>query len=215
MTPHRPKNAKPAAKTLNPAGNARYNSATALIVVDVQNDFADPAGSLYVRGGYQIIPAINAEIRAAVAAGAFVVYTADWHPPLTPHFVSGGGIWPAHCVRDTPGAAFHPALSILGPVVRKGVHGEDGYSGFTLVDPKSGRKSSTELDGLLRKHGIKKLVVCGLATDYCVGATALDGARLGYATRVPRRAIRAVNLKPGDGATTLAELRAAGVKVVA
>ena len=209
-----PKTTK-ATKAINPVGNARYDKVTALIVVDVQNDFADPKGSLYVKGGYQIVPAINNEIRAAAAAGAFVVYTQDWHPPVTAHFVNGGGIWPVHCVRESWGAAFHPALHVAGPVVRKGSRGEDGYSGFSTMDPKTKHRNATELDALLRKHGIAKLVVCGLATDYCVKATALDGARLGYATRVPRRVIRSVNLAAGDGAAALAAMRAASVKIIA
>ena len=193
----------------------RYDERTALIVVDVQNDFADPAGSLAVKSGADIVPAVNREIRAARAANAMVVYTADWHPARTPHFKSDGGIWPAHCVRDTWGAAFYPTLEITGPVVRKGVHGEDGYSGFSTRDPhRPDRKAPTELAAKLRAAGIERLVVVGLATDYCVKATALDGLLLGWPTRVVRRAIRAVNLAKGDGAAALADMRAAGVKIV-
>jgi nicotinamidase/pyrazinamidase len=199
------------------AAAARYDAATALIVVDVQNDFADPKGALAVKGGEAIIGAINGEIRAAKAAGALIVYTQDWHPATTPHFARDGGIWPVHCVRDTWGAALHPNLLYLHPggqVVRKGVHGEDGYSGFSVKDPKSGQQSATELQFILRKSGIARLVVCGLATDYCVKATALDGAKLGYPTRVLRDAIRAVNLNKGDSAKAIAEMRVAGVKIV-
>jgi nicotinamidase/pyrazinamidase len=192
----------------------RYDPKTALIVVDVQNDFADPAGGLSVKGGAAIVPAVNREIRAAHAAGAYVVYTQDWHPAHTPHFAADGGIWPVHCVHNTWGAALHPALELGGPTVRKGVHGEDGYSGFTVIDPKTHRKSPTELAAKLRAAGIERLVVVGLATDYCVKATALDGAALGWPTRVVRRAIRAVNLAKGDGAAALADMRAAGVKIV-
>src|SRR3954447_20563178 len=130
----------------------RYGPATALIVVDVQNDFADPAGSLSVTGGATIIPTINAEIEAARSAGAVVVATQDWHPPVTPHFAKDGGIWPVHCVADTWGAELHPDLAL--PVdalrVRKGVNGEDGYSGFTTRDPVTGDTTRTELDGLLK-----------------------------------------------------------------
>src|SRR6478735_541982 len=97
---------------------------TALIVVDVQNDFADPGGSLYVEGGDGIIPAINERIAQARTSGALVAYTQDWHPPETPHFVPWGGTWPVHCVRDTWGAALHPDLDVDGPVVRKGTGGE-------------------------------------------------------------------------------------------
>jgi len=78
-----------------------YDDSTALVVVDIQNDFADPAGSLYVPTGEDVIPLANDEITAARDAGARIVYSQDWHPPTTPHFVTDGGIWPVHCVRDT------------------------------------------------------------------------------------------------------------------
>src|SRR3990172_5115624 len=106
-----------------------YDAATALIVVDVQNDFADRAGGLYVGGGEAVVPIINAEVSRARAAGAPVFYTQDWHPPSTPHFAKDGGVWPIHCVRETWGAALHPDLAVAGPVIRKGANGEDGYSG--------------------------------------------------------------------------------------
>ena len=92
----------------------RYDERTALVVVDVQNDFADPAGSLTVPGAEEVITAVNEEIEAAAAAGAAIVYTQDWHPPRTPHFVTDGGPWPVHCVRDTWGAELHPALDGQG-----------------------------------------------------------------------------------------------------
>lgn len=192
----------------------RYDLATALIVVDVQNDFADPAGSLSVKGGDAIVPFINAQIAKARAAGALVVYTADWHPERTPHFASDGGIWPDHCVADTRGAAFHPALAVEGPVVRKGSHGEDGYSGFTMRDPATGETIPTELEGLLRERGVTHVVVVGLATDYCVRWTALDALRLGFATEVLADGIRAVDLAPGDGDRALEEIAAAGGSIV-
>jgi nicotinamidase/pyrazinamidase len=191
-----------------------YDSATALVVVDVQNDFADPAGSLYVKGGEAIIPAVNEEIRRATAAGALVVYTQDWHPPHTPHFAQDGGVWPVHCVQETWGAALHPQLQVVGPVVRKGANGEDGYSGFTMRDPRTGATVPTELEGLLRQRGIRRVVVCGLATDYCVKATALDAARLGFETSLLRDAIRAVDLQPGDGERALTEMAEAGVAIL-
>ncbi|HEX5396685.1 MAG TPA: isochorismatase family protein, partial [Candidatus Limnocylindria bacterium] len=97
-----------------------YGERTALLVVDVQNDFADPAGSLSVRGGEGIIGRVNDEVARAVAGGALVVYTQDWHPEHTPHFAQDGGIWPVHCVADSPGAALVPGLPVVGPVVRKG-----------------------------------------------------------------------------------------------
>jgi len=192
-----------------------YDTTTALIVVDVQNDFADPTGNLSVAGGDAIVPYVNGQIAAALAGGAFVAYTQDWHPPSTPHFAKDGGPWPVHCVAGTWGAAFHPALTAdAGPSVRKGANGEDGYSGFTMRDPLKGATVPTELDGLLRGRGIRRVVVCGLATDYCVRATALDAAALGYQTSVLVDGVRAVDLQPGDGAGALAELVEAGVELV-
>ena len=191
----------------------RYAPQAALIVVDVQNDFADPAGSLYVRGGDAVVPLINREAWGAVRAGSFVVYTSDWHPESTPHFAKDGGIWPVHCVIDSWGAAFHPGLDVVGPWVRTGSNGEDGYSGFTMRDLVSGETKPTELEALLRVRGIERVVVCGLATDYCVKATALDAARLGFKTTVLADAIAAVDLQPRDGEKAIDEMRAAGVVI--
>ena len=178
-----------------------YDPATALIVVDVQNDFADPAGSLSVADALAIIPRINAAIALARSTGATVVYTQDWHPDTTPHFAKDGGIWPVHCVHDTWGAELHPALDAPAeaPRIRKGANGEDGYSGFTMRDPQTGETRPTELDELLVERAIERVVVCGLATDYCVNATALDAIRLGYETYYLEDAVAAVNLEPGDG----------------
>ena len=191
----------------------RYDAATTLVVVDVQNDFADPAGSLSVKGGDAVVPVINRETEMATSAGALVVATQDWHPESTPHFAKDGGIWPVHCVADTWGARLHPDLEIAddAPRVHKGANGEDGYSGFTMRDPTSGEETPTELDGLLRERGTKRVVVVGLATDYCVSATALDAARLGYTTAVLTDAIAAVDLQPGDGERSLEAMREAGV----
>ena len=191
-----------------------YRPSTALVVVDVQNDFADPAGSLSVRGGSEVVPVVNREVQTALEAGATIVYTQDWHPPDTPHFAKDGGIWPVHCVQGSWGADFHPDLRVEGPVVRKGSHGEDGYSGFTMRDPETGETGPTELEGVLREREVEHLVVVGLATDYCVKETALDGRRLGFATTVLAEAIRAVDLQPGDGDRALEELRDAGVELV-
>jgi nicotinamidase/pyrazinamidase len=190
---------------------ARFAPGTGLVVVDVQNDFADPGGSLAVAGGEDIVAVVNAAVAEARGAGGSVVYTADWHPPHTPHFAADGGIWPVHCVAGTWGAEFHPRLAVDGPVVRKGANGEDGYSGFTMRDPATGRTTPTELDGILRAAGVRQVVVCGLATDYCVKATALDAVALGFETTVLLDAIRPVDLAPGDGQRALDELTAAGV----
>ncbi len=191
-----------------------YDPQTALIVVDVQNDFAAADGSLYVRGGEQVVPVINAEIEGARAAGATVVYTADWHPGTTPHFAKDGGIWPVHCVGGRWGSEFHPDLVVDGPVVRKGVNGEDGYSGFTTRDPVSEEIVPTELPELLADQGISKLVVAGLATDYCVRSTVLDALARGLPVSLLTDAIRSVDLEEGDGDRAIAEVEAAGCVLV-
>jgi len=191
-----------------------YDPRTALIVVDVQNDFADHAGSLYVPGGERVIDDVNAEIARARAAGAPVLYTQDWHPSSTAHFAKDGGIWPAHCVEDTWGAAFHPGLVIDGEVVRKGREGGDGYSGFSVRDPLSGDVTATVLDELLRSGGVERVVVVGLATDYCVVETACDARMLGYGVEVAASAIAAVDLSPGDGDRAIVRMRDAGVELV-
>jgi len=189
----------------------RYDLWTALIVVDVQNDFADPAGSLAVAGAPAIMPAIEAEIAAARAADALVVYTQDWHPAVTPHFAKDGGTWPVHCVHESWGAEFYPGLTVDGPIVRKGANGEDGYSGFSMRDPDSGETTPTELEDLLRQRNIERVVVIGLATDYCVRATAIDAHMLGFGTTVVRAAVAAVDLQPGDGERALAQLARSGI----
>ena len=190
-----------------------FDPRTALVVVDVQNDFADPAGSLHVPGGEDVVAPIDALVTTALEEGAAVLYTQDWHPPVTPHFASDGGIWPDHCVQGTWGAELHPGLRVRGPVVRKGANGEDGYSGFTMRDPRSGETMPTELERMLRERHIERLVIAGLATDYCVRATARDAVALGYATVVPRALVRAVDLQPGDGDRAVAEMAAEGVVI--
>ena len=191
-----------------------YDPQTALIVVDVQNDFADPHGNLYVSGGETVVPLINAEVAKAEQHGGHIVYTADWHPASTPHFAKDGGIWPVHCVGETWGADFHPALVLAGPIVRKGVDGQDGYSGFATRDPSTDRTEPTELAKLLRNAGITTLVVTGLATDYCVKSTALDGLAEGFSVTLLTDAVRAVDLEAGDGDRALAEMAAAGARLL-
>ncbi len=193
---------------------AAVDPRTALIVADMQNDFADPAGSLSVGGGADIVPIVNGHIRATRAAGALVAYTQDWHPAHTPHFAQDGGVWPVHCVMDSWGAELHPDLAVVGPIVRKGSHGEDGYSGFTMRDSATGATVPTELESVLRRRDVSRVVVCGLATDYCVAATALDAVELGFDTSVLLDAIRAVDLRPDDGHRALERLVAAGVTLI-
>ena len=189
-----------------------YDDQTALVVVDVQNDFADPKGSLFVEGGEVVVPRVNIEVMRALAAGAFIVYTQDWHPASTPHFERDGGIWPVHCVMDTWGAELHPGLDVSGPVVRKGSNGEDGYSGFTMRDPETGEEIPTPLRELLLERDIERVVVVGLALDVCVKATALDASK-DFQTAVVANASAAVELEPGDGERALEELRSIGVTI--
>src|SRR3954453_22789757 len=191
----------------------RYRPGTALIVVDVQNDFADPAGGLSVARGDQIIPAIDREIEMATAAGAIVVATQDWHPASTPHFAKDGGGWPVHCVAGTWGAELHPALTVVGPVVRKGTGGEEGYSGFTMRDPTTGATAGTGLEDAVRATGAHALIVLGLAGEVCVKATALDGVALGWSVTVPWSGVRSVELQPGDEKAAKDELESAGVRL--
>lgn len=193
---------------------AKYDPETALIVVDMQNDFADPAGSLYVRGGEEVVPLVNQEVELATRAHATVVYTQDWHPPSTPHFAKDGGIWPVHCVQGTWGAEFHPQLRVDGEVVRKGSGGEDGYSGFSTRHPESGEERPTELEGLLRERGVRRVVVAGLATDYCVKETVIDAAERGFEVAVLAEAVRAVELEPGDAQRAMEDVHRAGATVV-
>lgn len=193
-----------------------YGPDTALVVVDVQNDFADPTGSLFVGDAPTSLEFVNQQVAAAVAAGSTVAYTRDWHPPSTPHFVTEGGIWPIHCVADTWGAEFHPDLTVADPAIHilKGTGREDGYSGFSGHDAATGDATTTELHDLLSDSGAKEVVVVGLALDYCVRATAIDAAERGYATTVLADGTRPVNLSPGDGARAVADMVLAGVQIV-
>lgn len=187
-----------------------YDEKSALIVVDVQNDFADPEGNLYVPDGEQTVPRINTEVAAARKAGALVVYTQDWHPETTPHFEKDGGTWPVHCVADSWGAQFHPDLDVDGPVVKKGTEGGDGYSGFSVRDPESGDEHATELGTILSERDVERVYVVGLAQDVCVKETTLDALEHGYETFVIEDGTRPVNMQPGDGDKALAAMTHAG-----
>jgi nicotinamidase/pyrazinamidase len=183
------------------------------LVVDVQNDFADPSGSLYVPTAGAVVDHANAQIAAARAVGAKVAYSQDWHPPVTAHFAAHGGTWPVHCVRGTWGAAFHADLVLAGEVVQKGTGGEDGYSAFTVRDPRSGQERPTRLVTILRGAGVTGVVIVGLATDYCVLDSALDALRLGLHTVVLAEGTRPVDIQPGDGDRALERMVAAGADV--
>ncbi len=174
----------------------------ALVVVDVQHDFL-PGGALAVASGERIF----APIDALAPRFARVYATRDWHPPDHSSYAQNGGPWPVHCVAGTHGAAFDERLDLanVDVVVDKGVdRATDGYSGF----------AATTLAGDLRLHGIHRVFVCGLATDYCVKATALDARAAGFATFVIADASAAVEVQAGDEAAALAELQAAGVEVI-
>lgn len=192
-----------------------YGPSTALIVVDVQNDFASPEGNLPVPGGESVIPFINEQISDALRAGAVVVYTQDWHPETTPHFEKDGGIWPVHCVAGTSGAEFHPDLDVVDEavVIKKGVGGEDGYSAFNIRDPESGQVSATGLTNQLRGRGVNGIAVLGLALDYCVKETAIDSVTDGFETTLLADGTSAVNLRPGDGSRAVAEIAMSGATV--
>ncbi|MGA9520026.1 MAG: isochorismatase family protein [Myxococcaceae bacterium] len=193
----------------------KYEPGTALIVVDVQNDFVDPRGSLHVRGAEEVLDAVNREIHAARAAGVPIFYTQDWHPERTPHFNTDGGIWPPHCIHDTWGAQFHPKLHLHGPAyfLKKGVGGEDGYSAFTVRDPETDEHTSTGLVDRLRELGIRHIAVVGYATDYCVHDTAKDAIRHGFEITAIADAMKPVDLKPDDGERALEEISARGAHV--
>lgn len=177
--------------------------ASALLIVDFQNDFAAPDGALSVSGGDQLASRIN----QLASSGGFdvVVATRDWHPPDHSSFEDNGGPWPRHCVAGTPGAELHPALEREGidVVVDKGKAADtEGYSGF----------DGTSLAEVLRERGVGAVTVTGLATDYCVKHTALDALREGLAVTVDRDAVRAVDAEPGDGERALEAMRAAGAR---
>lgn len=173
----------------------------ALVIVDYQNDFC-PGGALAVEGGHELAAPINELARGFET----VVATRDWHPPDHASFETEGGPWPIHCVQGSPGAELHPRLdrAQIDHVVDVGSKREDeGYSGF----------EGSDLEDFLRERGARRLFVTGIATDYCVRATVLDGIRLGFDVTVVEDAIRAVDVEPGDGARALQEMRAAGAEV--
>ena len=182
----------------------------ALILVDVQNDFC-PGGALAVTEGDQVVAVLNGLIAEFDRAGLPVIATRDWHPERTTHFNTHGGVWPPHCIQDTKGAEFHADLALgeSAVIVSKGAEAvADSYSGFDGVDARGFR-----LADLLRQRGVKRLLVGGLATDYCVKQTALDGVREGFEVVVLEDAVRGVNLKPDDARQALEDMKRAGVQV--
>ena len=178
----------------------------ALIVVDVQNDFC-PGGSLAVAQGDKVVAPLNKLMKEFLDRGEPVYKTRDWHPEKTKHFAIYGGTWPIHCVQNTRGAEFHSDL-LDDPritVISKGFDERaDGYSGF----------DGTQLAQLLRDEEVKEIWVGGLATDYCVKQTVIDGVHNGFKVKALADAMRAVNVNPADGKKAIDEMKAAGAEIV-
>jgi nicotinamidase/pyrazinamidase len=178
----------------------------ALIVVDIQRDFC-PGGALPVTDGDKIIPAVNELVRAFEKAKLPIFFTRDWHPKNHMSFEANGGQWPPHCIRNTPGASFHPSLAVPreAEVIDKGMlQAEDAYSGF----------AGTDLAHKLRSLHVKQIYVAGLATDYCVKKTVVDGTVEGFETYVVSDCVKGVNLKPTDSASAFRAMLARGAKKV-
>ena len=181
-------------------------SKRALIVVDVQNDFC-PGGALAVAEGNQVVAPLNKLMKEFLDRGEPVYKTRDWHPEKTKHFAIYGGTWPIHCVQHTRGADFHPDL-LDDPritVISKGFDERaDGYSGF----------DGTQLAQLLREEGVSEVWVGGLATDYCVKQTVIDGVRNGFKVKALADAMRPVNVNADDGQKAIDEMKDAGAEIV-
>jgi len=184
----------------------RIRRGDALIVVDIQVDFL-PGGALGVPGGDEVVPVINRYIRCFSERGLPVFASRDWHPPQHCSFRSNGGIWPAHCVAETHGAAFGPGLELppdTGMIYKATRQDREAYSAL----------DGTGLEEQLRKAGVDRLFIGGLATDYCVLNTVRDALRLGFEAIVLRDACRAVNLEPGDGTAAEKEMRDRGARLI-
>ena len=177
----------------------------ALIVVDVQNDFC-PGGTLAVPRGDEIVGPLNQVIDEFLERGEPVYKSRDWHPPTTKHFADYGGVWPVHCVQNTKGAEFHPALrdDPRITVISKGLGDTDCYSAF----------DETDLLDQLRRQNVEEVVVGGLATDYCVKSTVLDALKNGFKVKALANAMRAVDVQPGDAERAIEEMRDAGAEVL-
>jgi nicotinamidase/pyrazinamidase len=174
----------------------------ALIIVDVQNDFC-PGGALAVPCGDEVVPVINRLLEHRWLS----VATMDWHPAEHCSFEPQGGPWPPHCVQETRGAELHSDLDAtkIQLVITKGSHpDQDAYSGF----------QGTELAKILRDKGVHRVVVCGIATDYCVQATAQDALQEGFEVLVLEDTIRGVEVNPGDCQRAIEKLRQAGAEVI-
>jgi nicotinamidase/pyrazinamidase len=182
----------------------------ALVIIDVQNDFC-PGGALAVSHGDQVVPALNRYIDKFRRSNLPIIATRDWHPEKTTHFKAYGGLWPPHCIQGTQGAEFHADLALPADtvVVSSGIGpDEEGYSGFEGRDDQG-----ASLADVLRANAVERIFVGGLATDYCVKHTVLDGLKHGFKVTVLKDAIRGVNLKPEDSERAIAEMSEAGAEV--
>ena len=177
----------------------------ALIVVDVQNDFC-PGGTLAVPHGDEVVEPLNQVIGEFLERGEPVYQSRDWHPPTTRHFADYGGVWPVHCVQNTKGAEFHPALrdDPRITVISKGLGDTDCYSAF----------DETDLLDQLHQQNVEEVVVGGLATDYCVKSTVLDALKHGFKVKALKNAMRAVDVQSGDGERAIEEMRDAGAEIL-
>lgn len=178
----------------------------ALIVIDVQNDFC-PGGSLAVPEGDKILPSLNRAIDLFHSQKLPIFLTRDWHPKNHFSFNEQGGPWSPHCVQNSPGAQFHSGLHTPpeAKIISKGTEpNDDSYSNF----------DKTELDNLLKQREVKTLYMGGLATDYCVKETVLDGIKLGYQVYLIEEGHKGIDVKPGDSQKALAEMKEAGAQVV-
>jgi nicotinamidase/pyrazinamidase len=184
---------------------------SALLIVDLQNDFC-PGGALQIINGDRIIEPTNEMVRSFSALGLPVLASRDWHLPNTSHFYDFGGQWPVHCVRETEGAAFHPALCLPqdAVIISKGTDlASDGYSAFAGMTA-----DGKELERFLRDREVTKLCICGLATDYCVLSTTRDALGRGFQVMVLSDAVAGVDSTPGDSERALAEMDRAGAQLI-
>jgi len=183
----------------------------ALLIVDVQNDFC-PAGALAVPEGDKVVPILNKYIKYFSKKKLPIFATRDWHPVQSRHFKPFGGVWPVHCIQNTPGANFHPGLKLPKDAILlyKGMYPDrDDYSAFQAEDT-----SGLNLLSLLRKMGVGEVYVAGLATDYCVKFSVLDALKNGFKVKLLADAIKGVDLKPGDSQKAIKEMVLKGAKII-
>jgi nicotinamidase/pyrazinamidase len=188
----------------------------ALVMVDVTNDFACPDGGLPVKNGAAVVPVLNRLKSEADSKGWVTFATRDKHPANSKHFKVNGGAWPKHGEAGTWGFGFHPDLDIRGAgIVSKGMSGEDdGYSAFEGITDGGPIETGILFEDALKRLGVEELFVGGLATDYCVKATAIDGVRAGFRVFLVRDACRAVNADPKDEERAIDAMRQAGVEIL-